>query len=79
VLCAAPAAILASAVTTARGQSTEVDAADGDFMKHIGKLYDRLRAAQGRERPFLAVSEEITDIYSQYVKAKDRFQKSATG
>ena len=73
------AAILASAVTTARGQSTEVDAADSDSMKHIGKLHDRLRTAQARERPFLAVSEEITDIYSQYVKAKDRSQKSATG
>jgi hypothetical protein len=68
-------AIIASVVTPAHGQLTKVDATDSTSMKHIGKLHDRLRAAQAREQPSLA--EEITDIYSQYVKAKDKVQKAA--
>ncbi len=67
-------AITASVVTLACGQSTEVDATESNPMKHSGKLHDRLRAAQAREQPSL--SEEITDIYSQYVKVKDRFQNA---
>ena len=67
-------AIVASAVPPARGQSTDVAATDSSSMKHIGKVHDRLRAAQAREAPSLP--EEITDIYSQYVKAKDKLQKA---
>ena len=67
---------MASGVTVARGQSTETDVADSPSMKHIGKLYNRLDATQAREQPSLA--EEIIDIYSKYVKAKDRFQKTPT-
>ncbi len=67
-------AIAASAVRPAHGQSADVDVTESNSMEHIGKLYNRLRATQMREQPSL--SEEITDIYSQYVKAKDRFQKA---
>jgi porin len=68
--------ITGSVITPACGQPTEVDATDSGSMKHIGKLYDRLRAAQVREQPSL--DEEITDIYSQYVKAKNEVQKAAS-
>jgi hypothetical protein len=67
-------AIVASAVTPARGQSTDVEATDSSSIKQTGKLHDRLRAAQAREQPSLAA--EITDIYSQYVKAKGKLQKA---
>jgi len=61
-------------VTPARGESTEADATGGNSMMHIGTVHDRVRAAQTREQPYL--DEEVTDLYSQYVKAKDRFQKA---
>lgn len=67
--------IVGSVGTSVHGQSTEVDAIDSGSAKHIGKLHDRLRAAQAREQP--SMEEEITDIYSQYVKAKDKVQKAA--
>jgi hypothetical protein len=61
--------IVASVETPAYGQSTGVETTESSSMEHIGKLYNRLRAARARE-------QEVTDIYSRYVEAKDRFQKA---
>ncbi len=56
----------------AHGGSYEVSGTDNTSLNRIGKAH--VRAAGKREQPSL--DEEITDLYSGYVNAKDRFQKA---
>jgi hypothetical protein len=57
------------------GGSLDIDPKKNDDRpKHIGWIYERIHAA--KKRTWLTLAEGCADIYSQYIKAKDKFQKA---